>query len=147
MKQPCGRTFDESLLSGFLDGALSQQEEQRVRLHLEDCRTCRTLLEDLTTMRRETMSSEFLTPSDDQWQEEPRSLLSRLAFRSGWTLVVLYVIALTAFGVWQWLHAPGPWLLKLLVFGGVLGAFLLFASVVLDRLKTYSSDRYRRVQK
>ena len=41
MPEPCGRTFDGALLSGFLDGALTQADEQRVRVHLEDCETCR----------------------------------------------------------------------------------------------------------
>ena len=33
MPEPCGRAFDEALLSGYLDDALVQGDEQRVRVH------------------------------------------------------------------------------------------------------------------
>ena len=43
--------FPEELLSGYLDGALTQQEEQRVRLHLERSPEARAMLEDLAALR------------------------------------------------------------------------------------------------
>ena len=45
MPEHCGRTFDDALLSGYLDHALTQADEQRVRIHLEDCATCRMQME------------------------------------------------------------------------------------------------------
>ena len=72
MPEPCGRTFDEALLSGHLDGALVQGDEQRVRVHLEDCGTCRTLVEELAEVREATMSSTFNIPGDHEWSEAPR---------------------------------------------------------------------------
>ena len=32
--------FDEALISGYLDGELTQGDAQRVRVHLEDCAVC-----------------------------------------------------------------------------------------------------------
>ena len=85
---PCGRRFSEELLSGYLDGALTQGEDQRVRLHLEDCAACRALYAELRTMRETTMKTRFVLPADDQWDERPRSSLSRLFRGTGWTLTV-----------------------------------------------------------
>jgi len=57
MPDACGRTFDETFLSGYLDRALVQGDEQRVRVHLEGCVSCRALLDELTSIRDATMSS------------------------------------------------------------------------------------------
>ena len=88
MPEQCGRTFDEVLLSGYLDDALVQGDEQRVRVHLEDCATCRTLVEELAAVREATMSSTFDIPRDHEWPEMPRTEASRLAHRLGWPLVI-----------------------------------------------------------
>lgn len=47
MPEACGRMFDDALLSGYVDGALPQMDEQLVRVHLEDCETCRKIVTDL----------------------------------------------------------------------------------------------------
>ncbi len=143
----CRRGFDEALLSGYLDGVLTQQDEQRVRLHLEDCAACRTLLHDLTHLRETTMSTHFDLPPDDQWDEAPRGRLSHLSRHLGWWLVALWFFISTGFGLWQLLHEPGPLLPKLLIVSGLTGGVLLLLSVILDRIRTLKHDRYREVQK
>lgn len=143
----CQRPFDESLLTGYLDHVLTQEEEQRVRLHLEDCGTCRTLVEELATMRKATMSTEFDVPSDDQWDERPRGTASGFAFGAGWFLVAVWAVGITGFAlgcVWQGTQSL---LEKLIVFGGASGVALLFLSVLIDRLRSRQTDRYRRVRK
>ena len=72
MPDACGRTFDEAFLSGYLDQALVQGDEQRVRVHLEDCVSCRALLEELASVRDATMSSTFDIPRDDEWPAQWR---------------------------------------------------------------------------
>ena len=84
MPEQCDRRFDEVLLTGYLDDALVQGDEQRVRVHLEDCTSCRTLVEELAAAREATMSSTFDTPRDHEWPEMPRTGASRLAHRLGW---------------------------------------------------------------
>ena len=66
---PCGRRFPEELLSGYLDRALTQGEEQRVRVHVEDCAACRTLLDELAALRETAMTTRFQIPPDDQWDD------------------------------------------------------------------------------
>jgi anti-sigma factor RsiW len=144
---PCGRRFSEELLSGYLDGALTQGEEQRVRLHLEDCPACRALYTELTTLRETTMKTRFVLPADDQWDERPRSSLSRLFRGTGWTLTVGWLVALALFTAWQLATGPESALEKLAIFGGVSAVAVLFLSVLIDRLRVLPGDRYRRVKK
>jgi len=144
---PCPTSFDEELLTGYLDGALTQSEAQRVRLHLEDCERCRHLYEELHTLRETTMSTRFVIPPDDQWREIPRTGASQFLRGGGWLLLIVWAAAVGAFALWQLATAPVGALEKSLVFTGVSGLGMLFASILLDRLKTIKSDRYTRVEK
>ncbi len=147
MNETCQRPFDEALLSGYLDHALTQEEEQRVRLHLEDCPSCRALVDDLREMRETTMTTRFETPTDDQWSEAPRGAASGLAFGLGWLMVLLWAVGLTGFALGQlWAGDMSIWE-KFLAFGAVSGFTLLFVSVLIDRLRTAPKDRYRGVKK
>lgn len=147
MTLSCPRAFDETLISGHLDGELTQAAAQKVRLHLEECAACRSLLEDLRTMREATMSTEFAKPDDDQWDERPRSGLSLLARGTGWTLAGVWLAAVSVFGLWHLWQSTDELLERLLVFGGISALALLFTSVLLDRITSARTDPYREVQK
>ncbi len=147
MSTNCGRSFDEALLTGYLDGVLTQADDQRVRLHLEDCGECRRLIDEMRETREATMTTRFELPTDDQWDETPRGLASRLSFGLGWTLLLIWVIGMLGLVVGHiWLDDM-PLTEKLLLFGGLSGGALLFLSVLIDRLKTMRNDPYRRVEK
>jgi anti-sigma factor RsiW len=142
-----GATFDEELLSGYLDGELTQAEEQRVRLHLEDHPEAEALLEEMKRMRHATLSTAFKLPDDRQWDERPRGTVSLLARGAGWLLTLVWLAAVVAFGLWQLATSPESLVVKLLAFGALAGLALLFLSVLLDRLRDLPGDRYRRVFK
>ena len=147
MSKSCGRTFDEALLTGHLDGVLTQAEDQRVRLHLETCADCRRLIEELGETREATMTTRFELPRDDQWSEVPRGPASRLSFGLGWTLLLLFgagMLGLVVSLIWT---DSMPLTVKLLLFAGLGGLTLLLLSELIDRLKTLRNDPYRSVDK
>ena len=147
MQVTCGRKFDEALLTGYLDGALTQADKQRVRLHLEECADCRRLSDELRELREATMTTRFDMPADDQWNEAPRGLASRLSFRLGWILLLAWAVGIVGLVAGHAWTDEMPLTEKLLIFGGASGAALLFVSVLLDRLKTMRQDPYRRVER
>ena len=147
MPERCGRNFDEALLTGYLDRVLTQSDEQRVRVHLEDCATCRAAVDDMKRLREVTMSTEFDVPTDDQWSELPRSGASRLSLSVGWAIVVVWLVALTGYSAWELATSDEPLMGKLIIFGGWTGFGLLLLGVGLDRLKAMKTDQYREVQK
>jgi predicted anti-sigma-YlaC factor YlaD len=147
MTDRCPTQYDQTLLSGHLDRELTQGEGQRVRLHLEDCAACREELADLARLRQATRTTPFRPPEDDGWDERPRGLSSLLTRRLGWTMVLAWAAVILVFAVWQLATAPEDLGVKLLVASPTAGVVLLFLSVLLDRLRTYKTDRYRRVLK
>lgn len=147
MTDQCPRAFEETLISGHLDGELTQSAAQRVRIHLEDCSHCRELLGDLQAMREATMSTEFSKPDDDQWDERPRSTTSFFARGTAWALALVWLVAVIGYGLWQFWQSSANVVERLLVFGGLSALVLLFISVVLDRISSARTDRYREVEK
>ena len=139
--------FDEALLSGYIDGELTQAQAQRVRIHLEDHPESRDLLNQLRLMRNAAISTEFRVPDDDQWDERPRGPVSFLGRYVGWGLMASWVLAVSLLALWAMAKSTSHWTAKALVFGGFAGFSLLLLSVVLDRARTFKTDRYRRVQK
>lgn len=147
MTGSCPRGFDDRLLSGLVDGELTQQDEQRTTLHVAECERCRELLQELRALREVTMSTRLQEPSAGDWNEAPRTHGSRLARLVGWPLLLVWLAGVVGFALWQVATGPEAPLEKLLVFGGLSGVALLFLSVLLDRIRSARTDRYRGVQR
>jgi len=145
--EQCGRSFEEALLSGYVDHALTQGDDQRVRVHLEDCEVCRRTVREIRELREVTMTTHFELPPDDQWREGPRGGLSVLSRGLGWIVLLVWGVGLLGFVLGQVWNGPGSLLEKLLAFGGLLGFGLLFTSVLIDRLRAARTDRYREVER
>jgi len=141
------QVFDEVLLSGYLDGELTQAEEQRVRIHLEDHPDARALLEGMRRTREATMTTRLKVPEDIQWDERARGPLSLLTRRLGWLMLIAWTVGVAAYGLWQFFTSPEHLVEKLVAASAVSGFGLLFVSVLLDRVRDARTDRYRRVEK
>lgn len=139
--------FDEALISGYLDGELTQGEEQRVQLHLEDCAECRSMTDELRRLKEATMATEFQVPEDTQWDETPRGAASGILRNFGWLIALAWVVGTLGYGLWQTATGSAELFEVIIVFGFWLALGLVFLSVLIDRLKTLKTDRYRRVTK
>jgi predicted anti-sigma-YlaC factor YlaD len=147
MADRCPASFDETLISGHFDGELTQAAEQKVCVHLEDCEYCRTVLGELRTLRETTMSTEFHTPTDSQWDERPQTSLSLIARGTGWIIAVVWAVFFAGYALWQFWQGSANLLERLLIFGGLSALALLFTSVLVDRLRAARTDPYREVEK
>ena len=140
---PC--SFDETLITGYIDRALPQQEAQKARLHLEDCDSCRKLHDEFLALREAALSTRFAEP--DTWPELPKTLPSRFSRSLGWTLLVAWLIVAATVALWRFVTSTGDPLVVFLGLGLPGGLLLLFLSVLLDRLRELPNDRYRRIQR
>ncbi|MEM6454904.1 MAG: hypothetical protein AAF772_07395 [Acidobacteriota bacterium] len=137
--------IDEVLISGYLDGALTHAEAQRVRIVLEDDADARALYHDLRRMREAARHTDIAVLPDEAWPELPTTRGSRWLRSLGFVLMVVWVVVISALALWQFLSQAGDPIEIFLVLG-LPGAFvLLFLSVLIDRIKALKTDRYRGV--
>ncbi len=140
--------FDEALISGYIDGELTQGDTQRVRLHLESCAHCKQVADDLRQLKETTMTTPFSVPKDTQWDETPRTTASRILHNSGWLLAIAWALGVIVYAVWQIATDAEPIRLEgVLGFGAVLAFGLIVLSALADRLQTQKNDPYRKVKK
>ncbi len=142
MSEACERTFDEALLSGYLDHALPQSKAQRIRIHLEDCTDCHGLYEELRTLREAARSTTFREPDDGAWPELPQTGASRVTHSLGWLMVVAWLIVVSVMALYRFLSQTGDPLEIFIALGLPGGFVLLFMSVLLDRLRELKDDPY-----
>jgi len=138
----------EQMLSAYLDGELTQADQQRVRVWLEDSGEARERFEQMRQIQQITASMSFVPPPDDRIDELTRRLSVQAPRSIGWVFLLLGVVVLAAFAAGQFWRAPDvPWPVKL-GSGGVAGGFLfLLGSVARQRWLEHPHDRYRGVRR
>jgi predicted anti-sigma-YlaC factor YlaD len=141
------QSFSEELLSGYLDGVLTQADEQRVRILLESSDEYRALYDDMRRLRETTMSTSFRPIEDDLWDEAPRSSVSSLARNLGWAVLAVWFVGVMVLILWMPDFAVDKTLARLMVGGGLGGVALLLVSAALDRWRSSRKDIYREVKK
>ena len=134
-------------LSGYLDGELTQQERQRLDLHLADCQDCAGMLRELEDLRERMGQSGLSQKYEDAWREEMDDLGVKLSRGIGWVLLVGAAVIIGGFIVLQVLTDPGitgTW--KFIIGAFYIGLLGLFISVLRQRLLERKTDRYKDVE-
>jgi len=139
--------FDEALLSGYVDGELTQADRQRVRLRLEEDPEARQQVDEMREIREAARSVGWMSPSDEEWNEAPRSAPSRVFRGAGWLIVCGWLVTVAFLVLKGFVLGPETLGEKLLALAVVGGPLALFLSVLIDRIKVLPNDRYTGVKK
>lgn len=141
----------EQLISAYVDGELTQADQQRVRIYLEDSPDAAVRHRELLQLKQLTASLAFVPPPEELFAEFDRRVSVRAPRGLGWLLFCLGSIGLIGLGLFAAYRAaiePDTPLLVKAVFGSIaLGLVLLLGSVARQRLLDAPHDRYRRVRK
>lgn len=136
------------MLSAYLDGELTQASAQRVRVHLEDCGECRQVFDEMARLQAMTKELAFAEPPEARMKELEKSLSVQAPRRLGWLFIVAGLVAWLLYGAVTYVrHWRPPTVEELIASAVVIGFVLLFASVVVERLRQLPHDRYRRIEK
>jgi len=136
----------EVLISGYLDGELSETQQRELE----------TLLEASPGFRQELAAMERLMTGTDavcSWSEPPEeiwddfldSVYNRIERKTGWFFLIVGMTALSLYGFF--LFFTQPWTsasLKILLIVPAFGLALLFVSVLRQRIQSMRTDRYTR---
>lgn len=135
------------LLSGYVDGELTQQDRQLVSLHCEQCSECRENLASLRELRERIGHSKLSELGEDKWRETMDDTTVQLTRGIGWILFIAGMVIVIGIGLFAFLFASdisiGMKLLMIAIYGGL--AMLLF-SVLRQRLIEYKTDKYKDVE-
>lgn len=140
-------------LSAYLDNELTQQEQQRMHVHIKNCPECTALLSELTAMQSDVKGTllEGIESIDSRMlqainQDTPARWLGTI----GWSLLIVGALLLGGFFVWQFTSeliadSSVPWWVRFGILGFYLGLFLLFLGVLRQRLVARKTDKYKKV--
>ena len=136
------------LLSGYIDGELTQQDAQRVRLHCDTCEQCRQGLDELRRMRELIGQTSLSNISQTEWRETMSDTTVKATRGLGWLLFTGGLLIAVGVGVYEVITSDHSWtLLEKLIVGGVYGGLLLlFISVLRQRLIERKTDKYKDVE-
>ena len=135
------------LLSGYIDGELTQQQHQRVRIHCEACEECSAELEQLEKLRREVGKSRLSPLGEDIWREHMKEPTVEITRGLGWILFIAGILGISGIAVYEFVIDTSMAIHIKLITGLVwLGMGALLVSVLRQRLIERKSDKYKDVE-
>ena len=142
-----GGAHVEALLSGYLDGELTQQQGQRVDVHIAGCAECRDRLADLTELRQRVSGARLSPIREDVWRENMNDMTVNVSRGLGWLLFLGGLLLIAGFGLYQFvIDTSAGWGVKGVISAVYLGLGALFVSVLRQRLIERKSDKYKDVE-
>ena len=136
----------DELLSGLLDGELTQGTRQRVEVHVDGCARCTARLAELEAVRVGVRDLRIAELDRDVWRKMMNDATARTTSGLGWLLLIGGVVAVLGYAGYEWLLADTTPLVKwgvAAIYSG-LGALLL--GVLRQRWIARKSDRYKDVE-
>lgn len=144
------RPIDEhvgALLSGYIDGELTQQDRQRVDIHCNECGECRRMRDELRELRGRVRDAQLSEYGEDKWREMMDDTTVKASRGIGWLALIGGSLVLAGIAVFAFLTEPGIELHMKLIMVAIYGGFAaLFVSVLRQRLIERKSDKYKDVE-
>ncbi|MCF6225562.1 MAG: hypothetical protein L3J22_04565 [Xanthomonadales bacterium] len=135
------------LLSGLLDGELTQQQRQLVKLHCEICIECRENLENLRELRQRISDSRLSELGEDLWRENMNDKKVTTPRSIGWLMLIGGLLAIAGIFLIAFIFSGeihiGMKVIIIAIYGGL--ATLLY-SVLRQRLIEQKTDKYKDVE-
>ena len=141
----------EALLSGYLDGELTQGDRQRVEVIMEDCQDCAQTLEDMKKLRGEIGDIEYEHMTEAERLKAAKDPVAEAGASIGQILVIggfiIFYGSLIYFALKGMLADPDtPLFMKIGLPAILIGMGILFTSVIIDRIKASKTDPYNDVE-
>jgi hypothetical protein len=141
----------ETLLSGYLDGELTQGDRQRIEVIMEDCQNCAKTFEEMKKLRGEISGIEYEHMSEAERLKAAKDPVAETGASLGQILVIggfiLFYGSCIYLALKEMLANPDtPMLIKIGLPAIFLGFGILLTSVIIDRIKASKTDPYKDVE-
>ena len=141
----------EALLSGYLDGELTQGDRQRVEVIMENCQNCAKTFEELKKLRSEIGDIQYEHMTETERLKAAKDPVAETGASLGQVLVIGGFIIF--YGSCIYLALKGiladpdtPLFMKIGLPAMFLGFGVLLTSVIIDRIKESKTDPYKDVE-
>ena len=140
------------LITGYLDGELSPDEQTELLAHLELCSSCEEELRQHRKLKEITGRMQFKEPEDRVWEYYWANVYNRLERRAAWILLSLGGVLLLSYATYLlvhelFLHEGLSWIVRIGVVSLVVGFYALLASIIRERMAIRRSDRYEGIKR
>ena len=137
------------LMTGYIDGELSDAQRRELESHLRACEACTRELEEFVAIKENLTMIKFKEPSDAELERYWGRVYNRLERGVAWILFSLGAIVVLCWGAFKMIEEiiqdPNISLvLKIGVVSLVVGVVVLFVSMVRERLTVRKTDKYSR---
>ncbi len=131
-------------LSGYLDGELTQQNSQLVKVHLESCDECHQLHQELSDLKNKIKTIETDTGEEADLNKIINDLGAKQSQHWGWLMLIIGYVMLVGYAIVQFLiDNQLNTFEKTATFLLGIGGLLLFYSVLRQRLIAIKTDKYK----
>lgn len=138
----------ETLLSGYIDDALTQQQRQTVDVHLGECELCRQEVQSLRHVREDLQMMRMDDPPRDDLDRIAAGVFERCFGALGWTAGIVGAALLLGYALYEFITSPAD---AAIVKVGALtlmgGGLLLLGHKIAERRREFRTDRYKDVQR
>jgi hypothetical protein len=137
----------QSLITGYLDGELSDEQRTALEVHIADCQGCQRELAEERELKAGLDGVAFREPGDDELERFWQNVYNRTERGLGWILFTVGAIALLSFGTIMLItelfaDSEVSWIVKIGVVAVISGLVLLFVSILRERLTVRKTDKY-----
>ncbi len=136
-----------TLITAYVDDELSPEKRGKLDAHLAGCSDCQDELAAQRAVKEQLAMIQFTEPSDVELRRYWANVYNRLERGIGWCLLSAGVIVLLCYGAMRliedFIANPKVALaLKIGVTAVIVGAVVLFVSLLRERLRVLKGDRY-----
>lgn len=142
----CEKT--QTLISGYIDQELTQQERQLVQVHIDSCESCKTIHADLLAIKKSMGQLQYPECEEKQVDKILNDSTTKNLSIAGWMLIIIPLAILFALHIYT-IFSVGNFRFfsfKTLFILLEAGLLFLFISVVRQRLIARKTDKYKGVK-
>ncbi len=138
----------KDLMMGLMDDELNEDESIKLNNHLIRCSSCRNEYDQLKETSAKLGELTLTEPHDKILDKIWKSPYSKLSRNTGVLLIIAGWLVMMIYGIYEFfILNETDSLPKFAVGVIIIGAIILFITILRDRIKTYKSDPYKEVDR
>jgi predicted anti-sigma-YlaC factor YlaD len=142
----------EMKIMAMIDQEVDDKQRHEVEVHIQQCDNCKTIYNNLSKLKGVTREMKFKKLPEMYWDEYWRHIYNRIERGISWIFISIGAILILSFVSWQWItyfladtHMHP--ILKLGIITLVIGAVILFISILREKIMVRKVDKYRKVER